>query len=696
MAKKTEKEAVTKVTEKNETNIIENKIEHQEQQIPKETTEGELQEEKETDEKDEEQEEFGIQYYDLEILGQKYNYKIKYPFEMTQKGEILYTVELPRGGTEVRRLSHLPVFPTAVIKNLDSGEEKLKIAVKKNGEWKEGIFLKSKVYGTPIDLANFGIPINSSNSRWFVRFLAEFEADNEKEIPIIEAVSKLGWRNGHFVPFSNDCPYEIDIDYRLEKWINAYSSKGTLKEWRDAINPYRKNNLFRFILASSFASVLLEPLGHRIFMVFNWGNSRAGKTAALFAALSAWGNPNNLVMTFNTTAVGVERLAGLYNDLPLALDEKQVNKSQTDLEKIVYMLSSGISRIRGNKTGGVQAMNSWKTVILATGEETISTPNTTTGVQTRCLEIEGSPFDYDEEKASKIYELVGENYGTAGKVFIDAVLEKYSKNDYYILRRELKDIQKKLEQKTSNDIRSYITAVALVVLADMIVDEDVMGDKANQESSINMGLEILENLAKQQDIDIVDKCYEYIKSWILANHNSFDQYNAIAPIGNPNLNPENDLMSRSSSSRSMGLFSNDVYYVHRSVLEDKLKSSGYSYLKIVREFAKRGYITPTTDENGNISENTVQKKYRGRNARMFAFPIAPIEKLDEEERKIAEEEFISLVSTGMMPEQRDKMYAQVEKEINEISSGQDETKIEKSTEDIEFEEQLKQLGIKLN
>lgn len=70
------------------------------------------------------------------------------------------------------------------------------------------------------------------------------------------------------------------------------------------------------------------------------------------------------------------------------LDEKQVNKSQTELEKLVYMLSSGISKIRGNKSGGVQQMNTWRTIILATGEETISTNNTTTGVQTRCLEIE--------------------------------------------------------------------------------------------------------------------------------------------------------------------------------------------------------------------------------------------------------------------------------------------------------------------
>ncbi len=335
----------------------------------------------------EEETEEGIQIVDVNILGKQYKFKIPFPFEITEKGQILYETK-----DGVARLSHLLVFPTAVIKNLDTGEEKLKLAVRKGKEWKEGIFLKSKVYGSPIELANFGIPVNSGNSKAFVKYLAELEAENQDTIPIVETVSKLGWRNGHFVPFSKVCPYEIDIDYKLDKWINAYTSKGTLKEWREEIRPFRKNTIFRFILASSFASVLLEPLGHRIFMVFNWGNSRAGKTAALFSALSVWGNPYNLVMTFNTTAVGVERLAGFYNDLPLALDEKQVNKSQTDLEKIVYMLSSGISRIRGNKTGGVQAMNSWKTIILATGEETISTTNTTTGVQTRCLEIERKSF----------------------------------------------------------------------------------------------------------------------------------------------------------------------------------------------------------------------------------------------------------------------------------------------------------------
>ena len=107
----------------------------------------------------------------------------------------------------------------------------------------------------------------------------------------------------------------------------------------------------------------------------------------------------------------------------------------------------------------------------------------------------------------------------------------------------------------------------------------------------------------------------------------------------------------------------DVYVY---ILEDKLKSSGYSYNKIVREFAKRGYIIPKRDEQGNILENTVQKKFRGKNARMFAFPMKPVEKeLSEDERKERTEEFLSMVSTGMSVKKREEFYAEVEKQIKE-------------------------------
>ena len=83
----------------------------------------------------------------------------------------------------------------------------------------------------------------------------------------------------------------------------------------------------KIILAASFASVLLEPLGCLPFFVHLWGvDSGTGKTVALMVAASVWGDPaiGNYVKTFDGTVVGLEKTAAFLNELPLCLDELQL------------------------------------------------------------------------------------------------------------------------------------------------------------------------------------------------------------------------------------------------------------------------------------------------------------------------------------------------------------------------------------
>lgn len=235
----------------------------------------------------------------------KINFIIPEGFDIDLETGSIY--KLTKDGFE--RVCKNPILITGVIKNLDDSTEKLKIEVVKNGEVKEGIFSKSTIYSNPITLAEFGAGVNSSNSRDIIKYLSRLEEENEDRIPIIKAVSKLGWRDKLFVPFSKDSDIVVDLDYKLDKWLKAYSSKGTLKEWIENIKQFRTNYIFRFMMSASFAAPLLKIIAHRIFIVFNWGNSRAGKTACLKSALSVWGNPEDLTLTFNTTAVGIERLA---------------------------------------------------------------------------------------------------------------------------------------------------------------------------------------------------------------------------------------------------------------------------------------------------------------------------------------------------------------------------------------------------
>ena len=154
-------------------------------------------------------------------------------------------------------------------------------------------------------------------------------------------------------------------------------------------------------MAASFGATLLKDLSHRTVFFHLWGDSRVGKTALLKAALSVWGNPEALMVSFNATKVGLERRATLFNDLPIGIDEKQVaGDNQSFIENLVYMLGTGSGKLRGSKNGGTQAVGNWRSIILTTGEEPISTMTSNSGIVTRALEITGKPF-YSTDDAAK-------------------------------------------------------------------------------------------------------------------------------------------------------------------------------------------------------------------------------------------------------------------------------------------------------
>ena len=215
----------------------------------------------------------------LEVLIEKENektpqqiYKDEYS-GLTFKIPEGFEIDEVTGGIyyEGKKISPNNILITGIINNLDDDTEKLKIQLQKRETIKEGVFHKNSVYGSPInELSSFGIPINLNNYKKIVKYLSNLESENENSIPEIKAVSKLGWRNGYFIPFSRDSNIIVDMDYKLQKWVNAYTSKGSLEDWIKDIKPFRKNPIFRFVLASSFATPLLKIIGHRIFIVYIW------------------------------------------------------------------------------------------------------------------------------------------------------------------------------------------------------------------------------------------------------------------------------------------------------------------------------------------------------------------------------------------------------------------------------------------
>lgn len=330
------------------------------------------------------------------------------------------------------------------------------------------------------------------------------------------------------------------------------------------------------------------------------------------------------------------------------------------------MLGNGISRIRGNKAGGIQQMNTWNTIVLATGEEPISDVNSRTGISTRCIEIEGSPYNRDEKKASEMYKIVNKYFGTAGPKFIENLINEYREDDYQKLKNKYEEILARIEKSTTNNVSSYVSAVSLITLADILIGKWLFNEDENK--SYEMAEKILEGLDKAEEIDIADKCYELITSWILSHHTHFNKpdksiegFNEIDRQSyiEQDINPI-------KSNTSYGLYEEGTYYVFPNVLRKEIENQGYLFRKITSEFAKRGYIKAEIDNKGKLISTSIQKTFKGVNTRFYAFKLLNKKKYAEDEsRNILEQEQKKMASN----------FAEKEKKFNETLSYAD-TKVE--------------------
>ena len=138
----------------------------------------------------------------------------------------------------------------------------------------------------------------------------------------------------------------LEAEENVESWLKGYKSSGTLEKWIETIKPLRKNDIFRIVLASAFVPPLLKHINSRTFIVNLWGPSKSGKTSALYAALSAFGEPTEIKISFFSTLVGFERLLSIHSDFVLGVNERQICQSDNLLETFTYMLNEGKGKLR--------------------------------------------------------------------------------------------------------------------------------------------------------------------------------------------------------------------------------------------------------------------------------------------------------------------------------------------------------------
>lgn len=453
-----------------------------------------------------------------------------------------------------------PIMPVERLTNLDDGKEKIKLAFYKDGRWQDVTVDRSQVANKSnvVQLADRGIEVTSENSKDLVSYISDMVSLNMKEIPVHKSISRLGWIDDKFAPYISDIKYDGDIAYR--DMYEAVTAAGDFEEWKKLCVQLRNRKIARIMLATSFASPLIDRLGVLPFIVHIWGGTGAGKTVGLMLAMSVWGDPEmgKLVRSLNATQVSLGRTASFLHSIPFAGDELQIIKSRWEnFDQLIMFLTEGIDRGRGRAYGGVEDLKQWKCCFLFSGEEPVTKAGSGGGAKNRVIEIEAT--ENIVEDGNFVSNFLRGNYGHAGKMYIENLPSKKELQEQY---REI--FQTIVKECDTTDKQAM--AMATLLLADKLAAQHIFKDLP---LSIN---DIKEHLQSKADIDISARAYDWTISWIARNSKRFTDADNNGEIwGKLNLD-ENYCL------------------VLKDVLDEHINKAGMSYSAVIRKWADKEQI----------------------------------------------------------------------------------------------------------
>lgn len=478
------------------------------------------------------------------------------PWTVTAEG---VTIEEPARGKngEVKTVlvTSTPILPTRIMVNADTGMHKIELAFRKNNTRRttiqdmDVIASKNKI----VSLANVGVDVTTATAAKMVDYLNHLQQKNV--IPEVSSISHLGWVNDKFLPYDDGVVFDGEATDR--KLFNAIKAHGSEAAWVEHMLKLRKNKALRMTMAASFASPLIERCGAMPFVFHLWGTTGGGKTVALKVAMSIWGKPElgDLVYTMNMTDNAMMNTAGMLYSLPFAGDELQLVKSQYGYDRLIMRVTEGIDRGRMKYETKV-AQRTWKNSFIFTGEEPCTNYNSGGGTKNRVIEVNADSGVV--ENGGEAVAIISENYGHAGKTFID-----------YAKTQNLRARYRELYNTVSGVTDKQALAATMVLLGDAVARECLFPE----EQPLTWE-DISEFFYSDEDVSTAERAKEYIIGWLAQNSSKFDK-----TIG----------------SERWGVCDPFSTYVIAHILIKALADEGFSFDAVKREWAQSGFLVKYKD-----------------------------------------------------------------------------------------------------
>lgn len=539
-------------------------------------------------------------------------------------------------GAAPKRVTHGPLLLGRVVIDVHSGEERLEVLFRRHGAWQkvlvDRVALASRARIVE-DLAPRGAPITSGNAAEVVQWIAELEHVNERQLPRTQCSTRCGWHEAEgqrlFVIGEGeavsaraeaDSPDEdervatellYDARHGRGTIVSGLGARGKLETQLEALRAaWAADPIAAVTICGALAAPLLKPIGASGFAVHLVGDSSRGKSSMLKIAASVYGNPNSeaWVPSWNSTGVGLEVRAHALCDLPLCIDEAGVVEAQ-QRERAVYMLIGGTGRVRGSRGGGLRDTLNWRTVVLSTGEQDLTTTSAPTGAQARVLQFRVRRFgELDGAGVDALRTVTEENYGHVGRAWLELLARIEDWSPYQQAWRE--GTQRGREKVAPGGVQGRQAAyLALLALTESMA-HDVLGLGERNGETIHRVL-LGHGGTEQRQVQVAaERAIDLVRDVYASRLESFAKLEKSASGAN---------VARTTGIREVLGYIDEgssVLFVREQL--DGILGSRFCTEDVLRDWLDRGWI------QGNKGRLTTRKRINGVQPRLIAFEWSAI------------------------------------------------------------------------
>ena len=473
-----------------------------------------------------------------------------------------------------------PILPVEILKNVDTGDERIRLAYFKYGTWNQvtvGRDVCADNNAIVKVLSKIGIEVTTENAKSLVKYISDCVGYNPAKLSPKRSINRLGWAGNEFMPYAQDIVY--DGDEKFNAVFKNIRQEGSFDAWKDHCSALRKNKIVRMAFAASAASPLLSLVNALPFVFHIWsGESGTCKTVAVMAAMSIWGDPKmgGLVKTMDNTQYFYMESAAFLRSIPFAGDELQTVKDRwtTNYDKLIYRLTEGIMRGQGKASGGVKETMTWRNSFLFTGEEPITKANSRAGSKNRVIEIEAESKLLEDGNYS--VSVLEENHGFAGKMLVDYLRGTET--------RKLKEEYKRLFDSMCklDTTEKQAMAMSCILVADRILTELIFTDEIPLTIADVKGY-----LRSANEVDAAERSYQMVLNWIAKNPVRFQN-----PNGTDSLN-KGEVWGRIDEDEEHPE-KPPVAVINKDVLCEFLEKSGFDYAAISKKWAEKNRLVKNT------------------------------------------------------------------------------------------------------